>query len=185
MTRRMAWCLILALTLIAAMGLAQPAGASKLPGAIWTTDPSGDPVDENIYTAKCDVYLNGGPAKPGSPGLPPGDYYYQVTNPGGTFNLSELGGKAIGDRLVTVPAPPDPMAGRFEGVQLCPYEDTPNPGGEYKVWLTPAEAYWAAIAAGKGTFGFVNSFSKTDNFKVVPDEPPPPPEGELLGLKLP
>jgi len=51
-------------------------------------------------------------------------------------------------------------------VQLSPYLDTPNPGHEYKVWMTPVGDY---IALG----GFHPSRSKTDNFKVVPPETPP------------
>jgi len=180
--KRIAWYLILPVLLLLVAGATEQASASKLSGAIWTTDASGNPVDQNIYPSKCSVYLNGGP-KPGTggKGLPPGDYYYQVTDPAGTVNLSELGGKAIGDRLVSVPPPPDPMAGRFENVQLCPYADTPNPGGEYKVWLTPVEAYEAAMLAGEGTFGFVGSWCKTDNFKVAP-EPGPQTVG-LRGVK--
>jgi hypothetical protein len=56
-----------------------------------------------------------------------------------------------------------------------PYLDTPNNGGEYKVWLTPVESYLCDldVACTEGNFGFVESQSKTDNFKVgdeVPDE---------------
>lgn len=56
-------------------------------------------------------------------------------------------------------------------VQLCPYEDTPNPGGVYKVWVTRVEDY----SPGKGKHGFRPSRSKTDNFKVTEVAPPPPP----------
>lgn len=48
-------------------------------------------------------------------------------------------------------------------IQLAPYDATSNAGGEYKVWVTPVASY----AAGTGSFGFVNRFSKTDNFKVA------------------
>ncbi|MDQ3298235.1 MAG: DUF4215 domain-containing protein [Myxococcota bacterium] len=75
-------------------------------------------------------------------------------------------------------------------VQLFPYDDTPNNGGVYKVWVTPVDKYagdddfvptsasdqvngeyWAKGVA----HGFEPKFSKTDNFKVGPDAPPPPP----------
>ncbi len=75
-------------------------------------------------------------------------------------------------------------------VQLSPYDDTPNNGGVYKVWVTPVDNYagdddfvptsasdkvngedWAKGVA----HGFEPKFSKTDNFKVGPDAPPPPP----------
>src|SRR6185295_15808003 len=51
-------------------------------------------------------------------------------------------------------------------IQLMPYADTPNPGGEYKAWATPVADYNGE---------FVNRFSKTDNFKVRSEVTPPPP----------
>lgn len=54
-------------------------------------------------------------------------------------------------------------------VQLMPYADTPNNGGEYKAWATPVGNYLCpltVIDCGSGTHGFVHAFSKTDNFKV-------------------
>src|SRR5215203_4745983 len=63
-----------------------------LSGAIFTTDASGVPVNLNIYAAKEDVYLNGGPginAPDDAAGLPAGTYSYQVTNPNGAVLLSE------------------------------------------------------------------------------------------------
>ena len=61
-------------------------------------------------------------------------------------------------------------------VQLIPYLDTPNNGGEYKVWITPVDRY----DADAGKHGFVARFSKTDNFKIREIEvaPPPPPPDE-------
>src|SRR5881296_1084612 len=58
-----------------------------LPGAIFTTDSTCNGVDLNIYSAKGDVYLDGGPAHPGAASLPPGDYYVQVTDPSGACVL--------------------------------------------------------------------------------------------------
>src|SRR5262249_19667125 len=52
-------------------------------------------------------------------------------------------------------------------VQLMPYDDTPNPGGEYKAWVTPVADYDGSCR---------HPLAKTDNFKVrVPMMPPPPP----------
>ncbi len=63
-----------------------------LSGAIFTTIHNGTRVNANIYEAKEDVYLNGGP-RPGAPltaaGLPDGDYYFQVTDPSGQTLLSQ------------------------------------------------------------------------------------------------
>ncbi|UCE12284.1 MAG: hypothetical protein JSV04_08785 [Candidatus Heimdallarchaeota archaeon] len=67
-------------------------------------------------------------------------------------------------------------------VQLFPYDDTPNPGGVYKVWITPVEEYAPinvfdptgdkrqdvnneGYAAGN-FHGFIPAHSKTDNYKV-------------------
>lgn len=157
------------LVLVAAFMLPVEVGA-QMPGAIWTTDVSLT-VDRNIYYNKCDVYLNGGPIKQNQPGLPDGDYYYKVTDPSGAVDLSE-NVKPLTDRLVTV------VNGKFSGVQLCPFEDTPNPGGEYKVWLTSVDNY-------NLYGGFIPEWCKTDNFKVKGGEVPPPPElrGAIGGFK--
>ncbi|MFX0087182.1 MAG: hypothetical protein ACFFAU_16145 [Candidatus Hodarchaeota archaeon] len=68
-------------------------------------------------------------------------------------------------------------------VQLFPYDDTPNRGGVYKVWITPIEKYAPinvfdptdedkhqdvnneGYAAGN-FHGFIPAWSKTDNYKV-------------------
>ena len=69
-------------TMVAAGTAAQPVS-----GAIFTTTSTGGSVNANIYDAKQDVYLNGGPSRPGAAGLPDGAYYVQVTNPGGSVVL--------------------------------------------------------------------------------------------------
>lgn len=69
-------------------------------------------------------------------------------------------------------------------VQLYPFDDTPNNGGVYKVWLTPVAAYDGPSIdctgetdkngcnvngegwTGGNVHGFIPSISKTDNFKV-------------------
>src|SRR5215813_1563302 len=68
-------------------------------------------------------------------------------------------------------------------VQLCAptgcpaggadFLDTGNPGGEYKVYLTPVAAYVGlngACTHGNLVFGFCDGSSKTDNFKVKPQQ---------------
>ena len=47
-------------------------------------------------------------------------------------------------------------------VQLCPFTLSPNPGCVHKVWVTPVEDF----TIGSGRHGFLNSRSKTDNFRV-------------------
>src|SRR5439155_23864751 len=70
-----------------ALAFAVPAIAN-IDGAIFTTTATGTTVNGNIYPSKADVYLSGGPQNQNSNGLPPGNYYFQVTDPSGAVNLS-------------------------------------------------------------------------------------------------
>jgi hypothetical protein len=151
---------------------------SSLPGAIFTTTSDGSAVDANIYDTKDAVYLNGGPNSRGH--LPAGDYYFQVTDPSGKTLLST---DAIGEREVEIDSSGfiDAYLGSTHTtgvdlgtgavtVGLMPYGDTPNNGGEYKVWLTPVGSY--DPTGTHGSFGFVPGSTKTDNFKVKTTTPP-------------
>src|SRR2546426_5307259 len=118
---------------------------AQLSGAIFTTTANGGAVNFNIYPSKDAVYLSGGPppnAPPTAAGLPDGTYVFQVTDPSGKTLLStdiancrqftvangiitgvvnagactHLTGVDIDHNAVTV--------------QLMPYADTPNNGGE-------------------------------------------------------
>ncbi|KKK75660.1 hypothetical protein LCGC14_2871480, partial [marine sediment metagenome] len=68
-----------------------------------------------------------------------------------------------------------------------PYDDTPNPGGVYKVWAMPVEALLpgcsaTAVDCEVGRFhGFDPAHSKTDNFKVKGDGSVR--KGSISGLK--
>jgi hypothetical protein len=182
-------CVVLLLVLLA-LAITSSAYAGPLPGAIFTTLIDGSAVNHNIYGAKEDVYLDGGPG-PNAPstaaGLPEGDYYFQVTDPSGKVLLSV---DPIASRKVHVNAAgvidyvyPAPTLTKYKGkwygthatgidqdhselgartVQLMPFADTPNPGGEYKVWMTPVVYY----TPGQGKFGFLPAWSKTDNYKA-------------------
>jgi hypothetical protein len=147
-------CLLVGMVL----ATASPAFADPpLPGAVFTTDINCNGVDLNIYGSKQDVYLNGGPAHPGAASLPDGSYYVQVTDPSGhTLLGTSLGSGNEKPYTVT------------NGVSACiqlsnvlikasdasqGYDDTPNAGGEYKVWVSNEPS-------------FTNSSTKTDNFKV-------------------
>jgi hypothetical protein len=161
---------------------------AQVPGAVFTTVMDGTRVNANLYPAKCGptgVWLDGGPgpnAPQGAAGLPDGDYYFQVTDPSGKTLLST---DAVEHRQFRV------TAGIISGlsglgnhttgldadhgattIELCPYNDTPNPGGVYKAWITPVGQFLGDPtkvdnSCGRGCFhGFVPSFSKTDNFKV-------------------
>lgn len=162
--------------------------SAQVAGAIYTTLADGTEVNFNIYSSKNDVYLNGGPGKgagSNAPGLvPDGIYVFMVTDPGGQTLLSTdnaecrlvtVSGGVITDTAGTCPHVEGSTSGGYATVQLMPYLDTPNPGGEYKVWLTPLASYACPLnvpSCDVGKFGFINSESKTDNFKVnaVADE---------------
>jgi hypothetical protein len=178
----------------AALGLAGSA-AAQVSGAIFTTTPDGAIVNENVhYAAKADVFLSGGPgpnAPPGAAGLPPGEYYFMVTDPSGKQLLSTdtarercvvigSGGYMVNQACGSAFGPGTHLQNAKAGgaaqesiVQLIPFDDTPNNGGVYKAWMTPVEAYVGNIDVtgnqncGNGCFhGFVPADSKTDNFKV-------------------
>ncbi|MGR5166086.1 hypothetical protein ACPV5L_02655 [Vibrio astriarenae] len=74
--------------------LTVPQAYARLDGAIFTTTPAGEIVNENVrYESKQEVFLDGGPG-PNAPGnaaaLPAGHYYFQVTNPSGRCLLSSI-----------------------------------------------------------------------------------------------
>jgi cysteine-rich repeat protein len=156
--------------------------AVAVSGAIFTTTSDGSRVNANIYPSKSAVYLDGGPgdgAPASAAGLPAGDYYFQVTDPSGHTLLSQ---DAITNRQITIDddglivaafnhvTGTDVDHGALT-VQLMPYADTPNNGGEYKVWVISVDEYAGADAQ---FFGFTPRYSKTDNFKVREEVAPPP-----------
>jgi hypothetical protein len=162
-----------ALAMGAVLALATTAIAGPPAGAIFTTTANGSRVNANLYDAKTDVYLDGGPgaqAPAGAAGLDEGWYYFQVTEPAGKVLLStdpienrrfHVNAQGVIDQVATHVTGIDQDHGALT-VQLFPYLDTPNSGGEYKAWVTPIARY----QPDSGSFGFVGKFSKTDNFKV-------------------
>ncbi len=163
--------------------------SAVLSGAVFTSTVDGSRVNANIYGAKEDVYLDGGPqtqAPSGAAALPEGDYYFQVTDPSGKVLLStdaiecrEFHVDADGVITATGPASCSHDTGIDSDhdelgaitMQLMPYSDTPNPGGEYKVMVTQVEDY---DTSGNGNrFGFVPADTKSDNFKVNTVVEPP------------
>jgi hypothetical protein len=174
-------------------------GAHQSSGAIFTTLPDGSAVNFNIYPSKDLVYLDGGPgqnAPKTAAGLDDGTYVFQVTDPSGKTLLSQdiaacrqvtVAGGVITASLKPAACAVPHLTGvdvdwAATTVQLMPYADTPNNGGEYKAWVTYLEDYLTACAANgiadglsvvdcglgpRGNFhGFLGRHSKTDNFKV-------------------
>src|SRR5438093_4979527 len=135
-------CCGLGCAVLVTLGLVVSLMASAPSGAIFTTVANGSEVNYNIYQAKEDVYLDGGPG-PGAPqgaaGLDDGVYVFQVTDPSGKTLLST---DPAGCRLFTVSggiivstAPSTAGCSHVTGtdidhnavtVQLMPYNDTPN-----------------------------------------------------------
>ena len=156
----------LGFVLLALAATAAPADA-QLSGAIFTTDAACAGTNVNIFADKGDVYLDGGPVRPGAAGLPDGEYYVQVTEPNGTLLGTSLGS---GDDTPAVV-----VGGEFEQCYLLSdiliqasalpgvvqgYDTTSNAGGEYKVWISQVST-------------FDGGTNKTDNFKVEESETEP------------
>lgn len=176
---------------VVAAGAGAQQSSLPLTGAIFTTLADGTRVNANIYSSKCDalgVYLDGGPgpqAPQGAAGLPDGDYYYQVTDPSGKTLLSTDPQRfrrfTVTNGIITARVAPQAPGDHQTGIdvdygaltiELCPFLDTPNNGGEYKVWVTrvvdfAGNADLVDNGYNPGYFhGFIPSQSKTDNFKI-------------------
>lgn len=170
-------------------------GRVRLSGAIFTTNEEGTRVNQNHFECQTEVYLDGGPpenAPSHAAALPEGCYYFQVTDPSGKELLSsddiECRDFCINEFGVIYDYDPDDNCAQPHDtgidvdheelgaitVQLAPFDETPNPGNEYKVWVTREEDY----SPGEGKHGFLPSRSKTDNFKT---EFCPPDDGKKMG----
>lgn len=188
---------------VLAVALSAVVTAQQFSGAIYTTKSDGTVVNQNLYEKKEDVYLNGGPQNLNAAGLPPGVYYFQVTTPGGQLLSTDaavcrqvvvnsngwMAGAYRGTTAEPIPCAHNdgdlnPANGN-KGVQLMPFDDTTNPGGEYKVWLiSQAPGCKTSVSeSDPKVIIFDNSCAKTDNFKVVEGEIPPQPTISLAGTK--
>lgn len=170
--------------------------AEAINGAIYTSTGDHSAVNANQYPSKPDVYLNGGPSNfPQCTGgkLDDGIYFFQVTDPSGQPLLSSDGilnrkfqvvnGRIavnLGTHANGGVSPCGSLA-----IQLFPYDDTPNGGGVYKVWITRVSDFEAACGVGVdcGLAGFVPGSTKTDNFKVGPTTTTPP-TGSVRAFKF-
>ena len=176
--RRFGWLGVASMLALAL--LAPSAGVvSALSGAVYTSNIDGSIINANIYDSKSAVYLTGGPCNGGSH-LAAGDYYFQVSSPSGDLLSSD----AIGQRKFTVGANgfitstagghatnpvncTPPVTGIT--VQLFPYADTPNNGGEYKLTIATASSVeaCAGFSASSDTFEIcTGADQKSDNFKA-------------------
>jgi hypothetical protein len=151
--------------------------AAALSGKIFTTTFDGQTVGQNHYASKDAVYLNGGPVHEGAEGLPDGSYYFQVTGPSGNDLISTdaavcrqlivAGGVIVGADGPSCQHPtgiPDLSTGATP-VKLMPFNDTPNPGGNYKAWLI-AKTSNTVVAADGIHINFKNSDAKSEIFRA-------------------
>jgi hypothetical protein len=155
-----AFAALVATAIIALPALAVP----PLPGAIFTTDIGCQGTNLNIYADKGDVYLDGGPTHPGAAGLPDGNYYVQVTDPSGATVLGKSSGAdvtVIGGGFENCYQLSDILYTASSDFMTKGYDDSPNNGDEYKVWVSSVST-------------FDNNSTKTDNFKVKSGSTPPP-----------
>lgn len=162
MSSNRSWCarLFAVITLTLAVSAIPLFAAAPLPGAIFTTDASCSGVDLNIYASKLDVFVNGGPAHPGAASLPAGAYFMRVTEPNGAL-LGNPPRDGSGNPVAMVTVGSSGFAHCYnlsasvvkQSDGSVGYDDTTNPGGEYKVWIST-------------TADFTNNSTKTDNFKV-------------------
>ncbi len=121
-----------------------PDSCVKLTGSVKTTTADGSVVNGNTkYETKQDVYVYGDQLPDDVDTL-----YVRVTDPSGSVVLSAT-------KQVSV------SGGSFGPFQLYPYSDTPNQGGEYKVWVSSSS-------------DFEQDCTKFDNFKVKDEIPEPP-----------
>jgi len=178
---------------------------AQFSGAIDTTTVSGGLVNVNLFTDKSQVYINGGPQNPNPAGLPPGTYYFQVTDPSGKVLLSD---DPAACRQLTVDS-----TGRVVGyydsgchhangdtnpangntpVQLGDptnwFNDTPNNGGVYKAWLISQDpTIGCATTVDQDGLHLIipNGCTKTDNFRIrcSTDCGVVPPQVFVSGLK--
>ncbi|TFY98449.1 hypothetical protein [Ramlibacter rhizophilus] len=146
--------------------------ASNLQGAVYTsTLEQCDTVNRNLYALKSQVTVQGGPQNEKSAGLvPEAKFYVRVTSPSGNVVL----GTSVGspnERPIETDA-----TGKFTTCYVlvdilrrgsdssrAGYDDTPNNGNEYKLWVSLSR-------------DFDPNLTKTDTFKVAERDTPLPPQ---------
>ena len=151
-TRLTAVVALLAVVTIGSSGSA----LAGLSGAIFTTRSGCVVVNGNIYDTKDDVYLDGGPHHGSSASLPDGSYFVQVTDPSGANVLGQSQTAVVtvsGGAFVDCYQLSSIVYSASSSFASLGYDDTPNNGGEYKVWVCVDGNY-------------VHDTTKTDNFKV-------------------
>lgn len=175
--------IIVLFTLAAFMGVASvyvfqnKVSAAGFQGKIFTTTFAGQTVPQNHHSSKDAVYLSGGPQNQNH-ALPDGSYYFQVTGPSGNDLLSTDPAVCrqlivFNGRITAADGPscqhPTGIPGSAEDgstpIKLMPFNDTPNPGGNYKAWLI-AKTSNTTVAADGIHINFKNSDAKSEIFRA-------------------
>lgn len=149
--------LILSISLVfsSTASFAQVNELANMSGAIFTTAEDGNPVNENHFNLRKDVYLNGGPEKEGAAGLPDDFYYIRITTPEGNLlgKSNEPVIQVIGNKFVELYSVWESVYSTSSEYSIIGYDLTDSNENNYKVWISKDNS-------------FKNNESKTDNFKV-------------------
>lgn len=152
------------------------AATEQLTGAIFTTDSTCTGVDLNIYGAKTEVYLDGGPQEHGQgTGLPEGTYYVRVLSPQGQVVLGTSGDVAP----ITVDS-----TGNFVTCYKL-WDIVKFPDGVTQGYMDSSNSEYMVEVSSDPNFARDNT--KSDNFRVGPQEPTatPTPVGTPLPTETP
>jgi hypothetical protein len=138
------------------VGISTVPSEASVSGAIFTTGVGCTGTNVNVFAAKDEVFIDGGPGKQGSAGLTDGSYFVKVTQPDGTllgYSLTAVAHVTNGefDQCYQLSAI---VVSATDGITPG-FDTTGNVDGVYKVWVSTDPS-------------FPNSSSKTDNFKVLP-----------------
>jgi hypothetical protein len=129
---------------------------AAIAGSVSVALHNGQTAAAVIFEDKCDAYLVAG-QEDGSPRLPDGDYFFQVTTSsdkallssdevrlrqfrvadGAIEGISGQGRHAVGI---------DSLSGAAT-IQLCPFADSPDSSGVHEVWVTRVEDFQGDVKA--------------------------------------
>jgi hypothetical protein len=148
-------------------------------GSVSVALHNGQAAAAVIFEDKCDAYLVVG-GQDGSPRLPDGDYFFQVTTSSDKALLSSdevrfrqfrvadgaiEGVSGQGRHAVGI----DSLSGAAT-VQLCPFTTSPDSSGVYEVWVTRVEDFQGDVEAVDSSapdlHGFVDARSARAPFAV-------------------
>jgi len=154
---------------------------AAIAGSVSVALHDGQPAAAVIFEDECDAYLVArGQDSP--PGLPDGDYFFQVTDVSGEALLSSdevrfrqfrvadgaiEGASGQGSHAAGI----DSASGGAT-VQLCPFGESPDSSGMYQVWVTRVEDFQGDVEAVESSapdsHGFLDARSAKALFAVSP-----------------